>query len=268
MKFTDLYDMHTHSINSFDGHDQCFELVESLISKGGKGIAVTDHCDIDGEDLDIDALCTAQLNDLDNCVEKYKNTDIIKGIEIGQGIYKKEETENLLKKYDYDFVLGSLHNLYKTEDFYYLDYTKYDVYDLLQKYFEGLLELTQWGAFDSLAHLTYPLRYMVSNGKPLADVSRFDGIIDIILENLVKNNKALEINTSGLYTDIKDTYPNIKYIKRFKQLGGEYITVGSDSHYAEKVLQSVDRGYEIALKSGFEYVTVYKKHQPLLIEIK
>lgn len=268
MNFVNLYDMHTHSRHSFDGNDSCRLICESAKNKNAAGIAITDHCDIDGSDMNVDELCTAQLDELDSCIDEYGSLDIIKGIEIGQGIYRRQETEYLLSKYPYDFALGSLHNLENMEDFYFLDYKQFDVYELLQRYFEGLFELSQWGAFDSLAHLTYPLRYIIARDKINVDMSVFDDIIDLIFESLIKNNKALEINTSGLFMDMKDTLPNIKYVKRFKELGGRYLTVGSDSHYADRIFQGIEKGYEIALASGFEHITIFKKHEPLLVEIK
>ena len=268
MKYQNFYDMHTHSIHSFDGNDSCRMLCESAVNKCAKGIAVTYHCDIDGSDINIDTLCNNQLNDLCKCINEFTELDVIKGIEIGQGIYRKAETEYLLKKYHYDFALGSLHNLENMEDFYFLDYKEFDVYELLNRYFEGLLELSRWGTFDSLAHLTYPLRYIIARDKINVDMSKFDDIINSIFETLVKNNKALEINTSGLFMDMKDTLPNIKYIKRFKELGGKYITVGSDSHYADRLFQGIDVGYDIAKASGFEHITIFKNHEPVLVEIK
>lgn len=269
MHFKNLYDMHTHSIHSFDGNDSCDMLCESAVKLGACGIAITDHCDIDGADMNVDELCPMQLTDLEQSSEKYEGRlDVIKGIEIGQGIYRKKETEYLLAKYPYDFVLGSLHNLENMEDFYFLDYSQFDVYELLGRYFNGLLELAQWGAFDSLAHLTYPIRYIVARDKIDVDLNRFDDVINTIFETLIKNEKALEINTSGLFMAMNDTLPNIKYVERFKQLGGKYITVGSDSHYADKVFRGIEQGYEIALKAGFDKITVFKNRQPILIDIK
>lgn len=268
MEYCNIYDMHTHSIHSFDGNDRCEALCQSAARQGAKGIAITDHCDIDGENIDIDELCTNQIKDLTACVKSFSpELEVLKGIEIGQGIYRKKETEYLLNKYSYDFVLGSLHNLENMEDFYFLDFKDYDVYNLLGRYFEDLLKLSEWGAFDSLAHLTYPLRYIIARDKIDVDLSRFDAVIDSIFETLIRNDKALEINTSGLFMDMRDTLPNISYVKRFKELGGRYVTVGSDSHYAEKVLQGIEAGYSIARAAGFDSVTVFRGHNPILIKI-
>ena len=180
MKYKNIVDVHTHSIHSFDGNDSVEALCLAAIEKGAKVLAVTDHCDIDGKDMVVDELCPPQLKDLNDCINKYGDEiEILKGIEIGQGIYRKKETEALLKKYDYDFVLGSLHNLENMEDFFFLDYKNYDIDELLTRYFDGLLELCQWGAFDSLAHLTYPLRYIVAREKINVDMNKYLSLIHI-----------------------------------------------------------------------------------------
>ena len=269
LEYKKIADMHTHSIFSFDGNDSCDELCSSAAEKGIEFLAITDHCDIDGADMDEDKLCSSQLQAVTEARDKYAGKlSVLRGLEIGQGIYRRERTEKIFNNYDYDFILGSLHNLENMEDFCFLNYSEYDVYDLLTSYFDGLLELCEWGAFDSLAHLTYPLRYIVATEHIDVDMSKFSDVIDSILESLVKNKKALEINTSGLFMEMQDTLPNISYVKRFKEMGGEYITVGSDSHYANRVGQGIDSGIKIAYDCGFRSITVYKNHQPVLINIE
>lgn len=270
MKYSNLYDMHTHSIHSFDGNHKISKLCESAVKKGAKGIAITDHCDIDGEKLNIDSLCTNQISDIDACIDRFGNSlEIIKGLEIGQAIYRKELTESLYKKYEYDFVLGSIHNLENMEDFYFLDYKKFDFNELMKRYFSDLIRLVDFGMFDSLAHLTYPFRYIDKDTRDCFDYSAFDELTDEILSRLAKKEKALEINTSGLFLDgFNDTLPSERYIRRFKELGGKYITVGSDSHFSEKVFGGIEQGYDIARACGFDYITIYKKHEPMLVEIK
>ena len=67
--------------------------------------------------------------------------------------------------------------------------------------------------------------------------------------------------------DMKDTLPNISYVKRFKALGGKYITVGSDSHYADKVLRGIHTGYSLVRAAGFDSVTIFREHNPIQIKI-
>lgn len=265
MKYSNIIDTHTHSNNSFDGNDSCDKLCESIISMGAKGIAITDHVDINGDDYDTDK----QYNDAVLSKEKYKDSILVlTGIELGQGIYYKDESDEILNKYNYDFVLGSIHNLKELEDFYYLDYKKYDVYELLDQYFSDMLELVKWNKTDSLAHMSYPLRYIVAREHINVDMSKYDDIIDEIFLELIKNDKALELNTSGLFMDINDTLPNKSYIKRFHDLGGKYVTIGSDSHFASKLCQGFDEGLDVLKECGFSHYTIFKQRKPVLIPIE
>lgn len=269
MEYANIFDTHTHSINSFDGNHSCVELCNGIIENHGIGIAITDHCDIDGMKEDCWAFEDKQFYEVTQAKKLFENKiTVYHGVELGQGIYEKKLSERFLSKYDFDFVLGSVHNLKNMEDFYFLDYSKYDIYELLNDYFNALLDLVKWNVTDSLAHLTYPLRYIVAREHIDVDLTRFDEIIEEIFKTLIINEKALELNVSGLSMDMKDTLPNKSYIKRFHDMGGKYVTVGSDSHFASKVCCNIDKGYKILTDCGYTHFTVFEKRQPKLIEIK
>ena len=138
---------------------------------------------------------------------------------------------------------------------------------MLSRYLQKELELAKWDGFDSLAHLTYPLRYMVGEQKIPVDMTRFDDVIGEIFETLIKNHKALEINTSGIAMPLGDTLPGEAYIQRFHDMGGQYITVGSDAHVPEKLCGNVDKGMALAKKCGFDYVTIFNRREPMLVPI-
>ena len=110
--------------------------------------------------------------------------------------------------------------------------------------------------------------YDIDIQKINVDMNKYQDVCDAIFEGLIKNDKALEINTSGLFMDMKDTLPNISFVKRYKKLGGRYITVGSDSHYANRVCQGIEQGLDIARAAGFDSVTVFENRQPRLITIE
>ncbi|MCD7723068.1 MAG: histidinol-phosphatase HisJ family protein [Clostridiales bacterium] len=269
MEYLNLIDMHTHSDNSFDGNHSCMYVCEMAVQNKLKGIAITDHCEIDSKDLDFRAFCLNQYMETLKAKNIFKGKiDVMQGLEIGQAIYNKPLADKILSQYNYDFVLGSLHNFENEQDFYFLDYRGVDIDALLARYFDGILELCRWGNFDSLAHLTYPLRYIYKQLNIYADLSTHIEKIEEILSTLIKNNKALEINTSGLFMEISDTLPGKYIIKLFKKLGGKYITIGSDAHFAEKTGQGIEIGMRIAYECGFKNITVYKNHEPIAIEIK
>ena len=269
MKYKNIIDMHTHSDNSFDGHHSCVLLCEGALDNGGRGIAITDHCDIDAKDYDFRAFSINQYVQSYTAKKAFEGKLLVmQGIELGQGIYEKEKSLDILNAFNYDFVLGAIHNLKDTPDFYYLDYSKNDVNDLLKCYFEAVLELVEWDMTDSLAHLTYPLRYICGRDNIEVDLSKYCEIIDAIFETLIKNEKSLELNVSGLYSEIGDTLPTEALIKRYYDLGGRLITVGSDSHYYDKVCVGIEKGYDILKRCGFREFTIYKNREPMQIELR
>lgn len=269
MKYINSADFHTHSIHSFDGNHSVKSLCECAADKKIRYLAITDHCEIDAEDFDFKAFCKKQYSDTNKAKTLFKSKiNIYNGIELGQAVYNKSLAEMILKQYDYDFVLGSIHNLKNMEDFYFLDYNNYDVTELLNRYFDTVITLCEWGNFDSLAHLTYPLRYICGNYKIKVDLADFCDKIDKILNLIISKDIALEVNTSGLGMEIRDFLPSREIIQRYKELGGKYITIGSDSHYCDKVGNFIDEGFDMIKECGFNFITVYEHRKPKLIEIK
>ena len=269
MQYENIIDMHTHSALSFDGHDSCTAMCEGAIRNGGIGIAITDHMDIDDDSIDTDAFVATQLNAfVDAKLDTHGKIALLGGLELGQPIYRKEKSEKLLDNFNYDFVLGSIHNLENMQDFYFLDYNEYDVNDLLMRYFEAELELAKWNFTDCLAHLTYPLRYICGKYHMDVDLSEYDDIINEILETLVRNKKALELNVSSLFNYHLDTMPPKDIIRRFREMGGKYVTVGTDSHYADKACIGIDKGYDILQECGFEHFTIFVHREPWLMPLR
>lgn len=272
MSFKNIVDLHTHTDNSFDGNHSVMLLCETACAKGIRALAFTDHLEMDAFYRDsFDRTAIQAYFEVAKAKSAFSGRLIVcNGAELGQAIYDLPVTEKLLGTMKYDIVIGSIHNLPDVQDFYYMDFSdeSIDYYALLDEYFSLELKLAEWNGFDTLAHLTYPLRYIVGNyGKPV-DMTRYDEIIDEILLTLIKNEKALEINTAGLRQPIGITSPDEKIVSRYKQLGGSLITIGSDAHFAEHLGAGIEQGYELALKCGFDKIALYQNREPTLIPIE
>ncbi len=269
MKYKYISDSHIHSKNSFDGKDSVIMLAERACNLGLYSITITDHCecneyykenfrsDIEGSVLDI-TKARALYHD---------KVRIYTGIELGQPVQDTKAADEALSIGEFDFVLGSLHNLKDERDFYFLEYTAENTEPLLDRYFSEMLELVQSDCFDSLAHLTYPLRYLAEKNDIKPDMKKYSDIIDEILLTLIKNKKALEINTSGLRQIIGTTLPDEAIIRRFRELGGIYVTLGSDAHRWGDVGAGIEDGLNTLLKCGYTHFTIYDKHSPRLLPI-
>ena len=272
MAFKNLVDLHTHTDNSFDGHHSTMFLCETAFMKGLRAVAFTDHIEIDAFYRDnFDRTAIQSYFEVAKARSAFSGKLMVcVGAELGQTVYDKPVAEKLLDTMNYDFVIGAIHNLPQVQDFYYMDFNdeSIDYMDLLRQYFEWELKLAQWDKFDTLAHLTYPLRYIVGNYGKSVDMSAFSEIIDEILQTLIRNGKSLEINTAGLRQPIGVTSPDESIVRRYKELGGKLITIGSDAHYAEHLGAGIEQGYELALKCGFDSVAVYQRRMPTMIPIE
>ena len=151
--------------------DMCMNAIEM----GLVYYAVTDHCECNqymnvphipgGRYYDVVRQSYAEL--LQN-QERFPNLKLLRGIELGQPLQDLNAAHDALTGRDYDVVIGSLHNIRDHDDFYHIgehNPTEQEISNALHAYFAESLEMVAWGKFDTLAHITYPLRYMCKAGE-------------------------------------------------------------------------------------------------------
>ncbi|HEX3025731.1 MAG TPA: histidinol phosphate phosphatase, partial [Clostridia bacterium] len=91
--------------------------------------------------------------------------------------------------------------------------------------------------------------------------------ISAIYRELVRQNKALEINTSGLRQQFGTTMPDLWGLELYKKAGGEMITVGSDAHTAKDVGTGIMEGIALAKQAGFSDVYLFRDRKPVAQKI-
>lgn len=264
-----LLDVHIHSAYSFDGKEEISDIIVRAEQLGLSAICLTDHCEMNSNDLPVvEKNIIRSVGELQKLRENCGNGSLLlAGVELGQGTQNPEEAKRFLNAVPFDFVIGSLHNLVGEEDFYFLKYTAENALQYLERYFDELSALVNWGEFDALGHMTYPLRYMSQQLCEMPDMRLYREKTDAILQSLAKQNKALEINTSGLRTAYAATYPGIDYVRRFKELGGKMVTLGSDAHTLADIGSGIRAGAQIAKKAGFDQLTYFVNRTPVFVSI-
>ncbi|HAN21319.1 MAG: hypothetical protein A2Y15_07245 [Clostridiales bacterium GWF2_36_10] len=271
-----MYDYHMHSLYSGDipkgKGNSVDELCETAIARGFTEIAITDHCDIDGiyygafPKLDINGV----YRDILRVREKYfDKLSLLFGIEIGQASHMPLETNLLLERYPFDYVIGSVHSVRGIIDFAELkinEVTDAELLLLWDKYILEMKELIHWGNFCTLAHITYPFRYLKFAGREkLLDLeNKGRELFEEILKAIIQKGISLEVNTSGIRQGLGQTMPNDDLIRFYKELGGEMITIGSDAHYARDLGVDIKETREKLKAFGFKYITRYKNRKPFL----
>ena len=270
--FINIFDSHTHSDNSADGHHSVMFMCEVAAEKDISGICVTDHCEFRQFVEDKYDLRIAQSAFEVQKARRVFNgrVAVMLGIELSDMLYDPALTRSVLEKYPFDMVLASQHNLEDGTDAYYVDFTtwsKAEIDRYLEFYFTYLLRIAQEGDFDVMAHLTYPIRYITGVHKVGVDLSRFDDLIEQMLRAVAERGKAIEINTSGLRQELHETLPPFRYVTRFRELGGEYIVLGSDAHEADAIGKGIEVAMQMLIEAKFRYFSFYKDRQPLQFKI-
>lgn len=279
-----LIDCHTHTQFSIDSEEDIVKCVERAASLGLFAYAITDHCECNAwypeshyEDTSLLEATGYRERFYDSVEavtalkEKYAGRlNLICGVELGQILHDKEVAAIAASDERLDFIIGSVHQVMGEKDFYFIDYTKMsmdEIYNLLERYFKEVYELCKQGNFDVIGHITYCLRYMKQRHGICPDISRFDEIIAESFRTLAQNGKGIEINTSGLRQGFGASFPDLKYTKLFRDMGGEIISVGSDAHTAEDIGKDADKGAQLALQAGFSRLCFFKQRKPVFINI-
>ena len=270
-----IHDSHIHTKYSFDvkndGSGDIDRIVETAIARGVNEISVCDHYDIDGIMDGIYPPYTADdaKDDILNAKEKYAGKiQINYGIELGQAHARPKEAAEFINKYNFDFIIGSLHNMRNYPDFYFLKYemmTPEFINYLVKRNIAELCETVELGMFSTLAHITYIQRYLTLAGvkfdfKPYYD--DFSGLF----KKLIKSGKALEINTSGLRNG-NITMPGCELISLYRECGGEAVTIGSDAHTFDDVGKGIVETAASLRELGFKSQTVVRNGKLTQIEL-
>ena len=85
---------------------------------------------------------------------------------------------------------------------------------------------------------------------------------DEILKILIQKEKGLELNMAGLKYGLPYAHPHKDILKRYKELGGEIITVGADGHKPEHIAYDFHKVSDILKECGFTYYTEFNKRKP------
>lgn len=273
-------DMHMHTWFSTDSEACPRDMADEAVRKGLKTICFTDHFDKDdlewGEEgiFDVDAYFV----EMQKLQEEYAGKLNIRiGIELGFRTYLKDYYEELTKKYPFDFVIGSVHNVpYKKDaegnilytdpaaEKLFTDRTDKEAYRLMM---ETTLENVRTSdCFQTLGHLDYVVRYGKSREKEYSYTDYAD-IIDEILKLLIEKEKGLEVNLAGLKYGLPFAHPHPDVLKRYRELGGEIITIGADAHKPEHIAYDFAKAEEILKSCGFKYYTEFFEQKPVFKQL-
>lgn len=267
-----FWDCHMHSSFSADSETPMEEMIRAAIARGLSGICFTEHLDPDypetPDSIDFTLDIPAYHERLISLKETYQNRLSIRfGIELGLQPHLGESFRKLLKETPFDFVIGSSHVVHGYDPYYPQFFQGRKESAAYMEYFESILEnIACFSEMDVYGHIDYVVRYGPNQNREYS-YGRYQDILDEILRRLISKNVGIELNTGGYHYGLGEPNPCTAIIRRYRQLGGEIITIGADAHIPERIAFSFDKATEILLECGFRYYTVYHDRKPEFVKL-
>ena len=257
-----MFDFHIHSRVSFDGHDSGESMARAALAAGLKEICFADHVDYDPF-----GTIPNMAFDTNDYRQEYDGLSlpglvIRRGMEFGLSRDNVAQFQKDVQRYPFDFVLGSIHFVDGLDVYFEEFWQGKTVLQAERRYLEETLAcVSVHDDFDVLAHLSF-LSKAPANFSHLPIYYRdHRELVDEILRILVRKGKGLEMNTSGVDT-CGGFLPTADFFRRFRELGGEIVTVGSDAHRCNRVGQYTFDACEL-LVGIFGYVCTFRNRQPV-----
>lgn len=256
-----LFDTHVHTLFSTDSRMTLAEAKRAAAERN-LGIVITEHMDLaypEPEEFIFD------VNDFFAAYGPQRSDKLLLGIELGMRDDCVEANRQIVASHPFDYVIGSIHvieNIDIYHSYFYQTRTKEEVY---HQYFDAMIVcLERYEFIDSLGHIDYICRYAQFDDPELYFFD-FQTDIDLVLSQLAQRDKALEINTRrlGIPDSIEALLP---VYHRFRELGGRFVTIGSDAHKPQDIGSGMDIALEMAETCGLIPV-YYKERQPIRLKI-
>lgn len=264
-----LIDYHVHSTCSGDCPVPMRDMCAQAVALGITDIAFTEHFDNDPRDM---CCGTFDLDFYRSEIEAARNEfgdslRIFTGIEFGEP-YLYPDLIREVATWDLDVILASMHwigDIILAIDG--PELAKMDAGSVYDAYFDETLKCVERGGFDVMAHFDIAKRYIVKYAGPF-DFPRYRDRIAGILEAMIRKGIALEVNTSGLRQPCQETMPGLDTLKLYHDLGGELVTIGTDSHRTTQLGFGLAEGMDLIRRAGFKAITTYSKRQPGFTDIE
>ena len=238
---------------------------ETILEKSFSGMGFTDHFDFDAPH-DTSAFTfdvEAQQQEIDALRTTYPHLLLLKGVEIGIQPISLDTIREFMSRHTFDIVIASMHFIRGIDPYHGPFYEAYDYKKAYSMYLEDIYYcMERFKDYDILGHYDYIARYAPYSVHEISQKT-FGDILDPILHLLVQEGKTFEINTKT-YQQQRFGIPtlDVNVLKRFRELGGEAVALGSDAHKAERIGEHFAYYTDMLQSCGFRYGVYYIERKP------
>ncbi|MDD3148583.1 MAG: histidinol-phosphatase HisJ family protein [Candidatus Riflebacteria bacterium] len=255
-----ITDSHCHSTWSQDGKASPEQMLAAAAERQIDILAITDHADF----MPGDSIFAPEryLENLHSIAASSRKVKLICGVELGIQAEHADLCRAFVAGHNFDFIIASMHRA-RELDFYYGEFYKHhgDANECWKIYLEESLKAVRaFEDFDVFGHLDLIRRYGLTRGTKIP--AQLGSELDELLSWLIEHNKGIEINTSGIRYGLESFHPYLEILQRYCQMGGQIVTIGSDSHNIETLGENFLPAVEMLKSCGIQRVAWYKNRQP------
>jgi histidinol-phosphatase (PHP family) len=253
-------DAHLHTELSPDSAVPLELYAAQAAERGIREIAITDHLDfMPGAPAYQYSAYARREQVVRDAAERWAGKVVIRfGVELTYESRYEDEIREHLRTHSYDYSIGSVHAM--SDGPYANDriasfVAGASIAEATAPYFAEVAAAIRSGLFDTLGHIDMCKRWLV----PWFAASAFAAAPELyepLLRSLVESGMALEVNSSGLRHRTGETYPGPWVVTRFRELGGQRVTVGSDAHLPQSFAFGLEEACEIVAAAGFDRLTL------------
>lgn len=266
-----LHDQHLHSNYSFDSKENLEKYYKLASELGCSYFVTTEHIEFDSvfnrKDWTVDF--DSMKKDLNNFSKKYPNVKPLLGVELGYRKDKLKEMNNLIASQPFDVINMSIHDNGKHDYYMKKDFIELGVDKMLDIYFNNAIDgVKTFKDYDVLSHIDYGFKtaYTVNN---TLDIKNYKHYLVEIFNEVVKNNKVLEINYKVQKT-INDDNHLLDLLHIYKECGGTKLSLSSDAHFLEQLVdyyKEQEHYFNLIKQAGFKelYYFINRKEYKIIL---
>ena len=196
-------------------------------------------------------------DDLDAYVEFVGNgSDLKLGIEADFVPGREDQMANLLDRYKWDYVIGSIHFLRDQAVDLQGDYDIWRSNDpdkVWRRYFETLGELARSGMYDVMAHPDLVKVWGSQGPQPAGDLRRY---YELAMDGIAESDIAIEVSTAGLRKPVAEIYPSAQFLEMCLE-AGRPVSLSSDAHTTDQLGFRYDDALEFLESVGVTELAVF-----------
>ncbi len=254
------YHSHTPLCQHAEGTPE--EYVRAAIAAGLTEYGIADHAPVGEEPFDNWRMSSEQLPEYIDWIEQAKSAaadriPVRAGLECDWLPDCQNWIEHLKSKYDWDYLIGSVHYL-SDWDFdnpaWLQKWAETDVEDAWDRYWKTYADMAESGLFDILAHPDLIKKF---GYRPNADLSRY---YEPAIDAIATSGCAIEINTAGWHKPCKEAYPAFDFLD-LACSAGIPLVISSDAHKPDEMGRDFKQATALAKKAGYTETLLIAQHQ-------